>query len=217
VSFCNFARANPGSYVRQVADIILEDQLEPTADDEPPSIDTGRWAETFEAIAGFYRDPRQDRPLHLWIREGKARGTQGFGRDENGLLLVPQGNGRYHLWPGDDTVTVAMTNGRPAYAEVPGLRFGYIGPAMTNVDASPYLGTYWSEELGTEYRIEADTGQATLALVHRKRDTHRFRAAFEDGFWSPGHWLTFQRDSSGRVVGFSWSTGRVRKVKFERR
>ena len=88
---------------------------------------------------------------------------------------------------------------------------------MTNVDASPYLGTYWSEELGTQYRIEADTGQATLALVHRKRDTDRFRAAFEDGFWSGGDWLTFQRDSSGRVVGFSWSTGRVRKVKFERR
>ena len=219
VSFCNFARANPGSYVRQVADIILEDQLEPTTDDgnEPPSIDTGRWAETFEAIAGFYRDPRQDRPLHVWIHEGKARGTQGFGRGEGGLLLVPQGNGRYHLWPGDDTVTVAMTNGRPTYTEVPGLRFGYIGPAMTNVDASPYLGTYWSEELGTEYRIEADTGRATLALVHRKRDTDRFRAAFEDGFWSGGDWLTFERDSSGRVVGFSWSTGRVRKVKFERR
>ena len=219
VSFCNFAGANPGSYVRQVADIILEGQLEATTDDgnEPPSIDTGRWAETFEAIAGFYRDPLQDRPLHLWIHEGKARGTQGFGGGERGSLLVPQGNGRYHLWPGDDTVTVAMTNGRPAYTEVSGLRFGYIGPAVTNVDASPYLGTYWSEELGTEYRIEADTGQATLALVHRKRDTDRFRAAFEDGFWSGGDWLTFERDSSGGVVGFSWSTGRVRKVKFERR
>ncbi|MCH7565322.1 MAG: beta-lactamase family protein [Gemmatimonadetes bacterium] len=219
VSFCNFARANPGSYVRQVADIVLEgalDEVEET-NNQPPEVDTGRWAETFMALQGFYRDPRRDRPVHVWIHEGLARATQGFGRDDSGLLVVPVGDHRFHLWPGNDTATIAMGNGHAASIEMGGIRSDYIGPAVTNVDPAPYLGTYWSEELGTEYRVEADTGNADIALVHRKQDTDRFRAAFEDGFWSGGDWLTFERDSRGRVVGFTWSNGRVRKVKFVRR
>jgi CubicO group peptidase (beta-lactamase class C family) len=219
VSFCNFARSNPGRYVRQVADIVLADELGEAPDEnlEPPSIDVRRWANTLERMTGFYRDPRQDRPIHVWLHDGRARARQGFGAGEAGLLVVPLGDDRYQLWPGDDTVTVTMTDGRPAYLESDGLRFHYVGAAVEHVDPTPYLGSYWSDELGTEYRIEADTGRAVLAMVHRRQATDRFRAAFEDGFWSGGDWLAFERDAGGRVVGFSWSNGRVRKVKFVRR
>ncbi len=218
VSFCNFASANPGRYVDEVADIVLEGAYEVDDEDdpEPPAFDTGRWAETFMALEGFYRDPRQDRPLHLWIHQGLLRGTQGVGRDSSGLLIVPLGDARFHLWPGDDTVTVTMVNGHAQSIEAAELRFDYIGPAVTNIDVTPYLGTYWSDELGTEYRVEADSVR-DIALVHRKQETDRFRVAFKDGFWSGGDWLTFERDSSGRVNGFTWSNGRVRLVQFHRR
>jgi CubicO group peptidase (beta-lactamase class C family) len=219
VSFCNFARANPGAYVRQVADILLEDALEPNPEDEaPPEIDTARWGPTFEAMSGFYRDPLTDTPLHVWTHEGKARVTQGFGRDSSGLLLIPEGNDRYSLWPGEETVTVELQNGQPEAIQSPTRRYVFVGPAVSGVDATDYAGLYWSDELGTEYRVEADTANAGgIALFHRTQDTDRFRPAFRDGFRSGGDWLTFVRDRRGRVTGFTWSNGRVRKVAFSRR
>ena len=218
VSFCNFARANPGLYVRQVADIILEDHLDPVAEDEDeaPDVDNDRWAETFEAMAGFYRDPRQDRPIHLWVHEGAARGQGGIGRNDGGALIVPAGDDEFRLWPGGQTFQLGLESGRVTHMETDGLRFDRIGPPVSDVDPSPYLGTYWSDELGTEYRVEAGEGEATLALVHRKQDTRQFSSAFVDGFWVDGDWITFERDSRGQVTGFTWSNGRVRNVKFAR-
>jgi CubicO group peptidase (beta-lactamase class C family) len=219
VSFCNFARANPGRCVRRVADIVLEDALEPMTEDEgPPGIDTDLWESSFEAIRGFYRHPLTDRPLYVWLHEGKARLTEGFGRDSSGLLMVPEGNNQYSLWPSKQTVTVEMRSGRPRALRSATRRYDYLGPAVTDVEPSDYGGTYWSDELGTEYHVEPDeAGAGGVALLHRTQDTARFRPAFRDGFRSGGDWLTFARNSRGRVTGFTWSTGRVRKIKFSRR
>lgn len=223
VSFCNFARADPGDYVREVADIVLEDRLDPPDEEdddapEPPGIDLERWADTLEGLAGFYRDPRQDRPLHVWLHDGRARIGNAVGRDDGGALLVPRSGTELTPWPDGPEVTVSMVQGRPTALRAGGVRFEYIGPPVPEVDPAPYLGTYESDELGTEYRIEAaDDGEATLALVHRKRDARRFEAVFEDGFRAGGDWLTFQRGDDGAVTGFTWSNGRVRKVRFVRR
>jgi CubicO group peptidase (beta-lactamase class C family) len=219
VSFCNFARANPGAYVRRVADILLENVLEPADQDEaPPEIDTARWESALEAISGFYHNPLTDTPLHIWTHEGKARVRQGFGRDSSGSLLVPEGNDRYSLWPGDETITIEMRNGQPEAIRSTTRRYVFIGRTVTDADPTDYAGMYWSDELGTEYRVEANTANAGgIALFHRTQDTDRFRPAFRDGFWSGGDWLTFVRDAQGRVTGFTWSTGRVRKVAFARR
>jgi CubicO group peptidase (beta-lactamase class C family) len=218
VSFCNFARANPGGYVRRVADILLEDVLEPVAEDEsPPEIDVERWGSTFEAISGFYSDPLTDTPAHIWIHQGKARLTRGFGIGGNGVLLVPVGNERFAVWPSDDTLTVEMRNGHPREIQSADRRYTYLGPAASDVDPADYVGLYWSDELGTEYRVEADTTPGVIVLLHRTQDSDRFRPVFRDGFRSGGDWLTFVRDGSGRVTGFTWSSGRVRKVVFLRR
>ena len=219
VSFCNFARANPGAYVRRVADILLEDVLEPVVEDEaPPEVDAALWGPAFETLRGFYRDPLTDAPIHAWTHEGLGRLTRGFGSDSGGLLMVPVGNDRYFLWPGDDTVTVEMRDGQPEALSAPNRRYAFIGLEVTDVDPDDYVGLYWSDEVATEYRVEADTANAGgIVLLHRTQDSDRFRPAFRDGFWSGGDWLTFARDRRGRVTGFTWSNGRVRKVAFSRR
>ena len=217
--FTSGTTANPGLYVRQVADIVLEDDLEPLPDDEavPPTIDTEGWADTFEAMVGFYADPRTDAPLHIWMHDGRARIQRGMGRDSSGVLVVPEEDDMFALWPGPDRMKAVMASDRPSHLVIDGVRFEYLGAHVTDVDPASYVGTYWSDELGTEYRIEPGEGEAALALVHRKQDTRQLRAAFEDGFWSGGDWLTFERDASGRVSGFTWSNGRVRKVRSVRR
>lgn len=93
----------------------------------------------------------------------------------------------------------------------------FVGPAVTNVDPTDYAGLYWSDELGTEWRVEPDTANAAdIALLHRTPDTDRFRPAFRDGFWSGGDWITFERDAHNRVTGFRWSNGRAHKLVFSR-
>jgi len=223
VSFCNFARANPGAYVRQVADIILEGSLDEAVEEseDEPEVDTGRWAEDFLRIAGFYREPRTDTPVRVWIQEGKARLNTGVGGGDSGALLVPEGDHRYALWPDGQTMTVTMDGNTPAVLSSERFDYQYVGPPVTDVDVAPYLGTYWSEELGTEYDIESgiesDSGDADFVLVHRVQDPASFRATYEDGFNSGGDWITFTRDPAGRVTGFTYSDGRVWKVRFVRR
>ncbi len=220
-AFCNFARAGPGNYVHEVADIILEDHLGPVTTDgnrvEPRDVAADRWAETFTAVAGFYRDPLNDRPLHMWVHNGRLRGIPGIGLGAVGRFVLPLGANRFHLWPTDDTVTVGLEGDRPTHLTFRGRQFEYLGPEISEFDPAPYVGTYWSEELGTPYRVEADTGDTHLVLVHRTLDARRFRAAFRNGFHSGGEWLAFEEDETGRVVGFTWSNGRVRKVAFTRR
>ncbi len=219
VSFCNFAAANPGRYVRQVADVLLEDVLAPVpADPETPDVDLDRWGSTLETLVGFYRDPRTDVPVNIFIHEGQARITSGFGRGRTGMPLVPLGGDRYRAGSGDDVLTVTKTNGRPVTLETEERRYSYLGRTPPRVNREAYLGTYVSDELGTEYRVEADTGAATdLSLVHRKQLPRRLRSAFQDGFYERGNWIRFVRGEDGRVTGFSWSSGRVRKVRFTKR
>ena len=63
--------------------------------------------------------------------------------------------------------------------------------------------------------MDADTNNVTdLYLTHRKREGRRLRVAFQDGFYAGGNWITFARGADGRVTGFTWSSGRVRKVRF---
>ena len=216
VSFCNFAAANPGRYVRQVADVLLEDVLTPVVEDsEEPNVDLDRWAAMFETLAGFYREPRRDIPINIFINERQARITPGFGRGRAGAPLVPLGGDRYRIGNGDDVVTIKMTNGRPTAIETDERVYQYLGATPERVDRDAYIGTYVSDELGTEYRVDADTNNVTdLYLTHRKREGRRLRVAFQDGFFAGGNWITFVRGADGRVTGFTWSSGRVRKVRF---
>ena len=218
-SFCNFARANPGRYVRQVADIVLEDVLEPVAETpETPDVDLDRWGPTFEAIAGFYRDPRTDIPVNVFLFEGQARVTNGFGRGRAGAPLVPLGGDRFQIGTSDDVLTFGMENGRPVAIVADARRYPYVGQAPEPVDGDEYLGTYASDELGTEYRVARDPDSAAaLVMVHRKLDGQRLRQWARDAFFAGRGWITFIRGSDGRVTGFTSSSGRVRKVRFTKR
>ncbi len=219
VSFCNFAGANPGLFVRQVADIVLEAVLEPVADAaEAPDVDLDRWASTFEAMAGFYRDPRTDVPVHVFIFEGQARITSGLGRGRAGAPLIPLGGDRFQVGTSDDVLTVRMEDGRPVALVAEERRYPFVGRSPGRVDGDAYVGTYGSDELGTEYGVAVDTSNATnLFLVHRKLRRQRLRPWGPDGFSTGRGWITFIRGADGGVTGFTYSSGRVRKVRFLKR
>ena len=89
-----------------------------------------------------------------------------------------------------------------------------IKAAMPRTGAnSDYVGTYFSAELGTQYKVER-TAEG-LRMWHRKRGYIPMRATAEDRFQA-GRAISFTRRADGRVNGFTMSSGRVRKVRFER-
>lgn len=218
--FCNFAAAAPATYANRVADILLEEVLDPVpAEPELPRIDLRRWGPTFERVAGFYQDPRTDIPVSIFLHEGKARLANGMARGEAGAPLIPQGGGRFQVGNTEQSVEIEMREATPVALSSPtGRRFPYVGRIPVTLDQGEYAGTYWSEELGTEYQVAADTASATdLRLYHRKLGWNVIEAGYPDAFYTGGDWITFARDASGHITGFTWSDGRVRKVQFERR
>jgi hypothetical protein len=185
---------------------------------EAPDVDLDRWGSIFEAMTGFYRDPRTDVPVHVFIYEGQARVTSGFGRGTAGAPLIPLGGDRFQVGTSDDVLTVRMENGRPLALVAEERRFPFVGQSPGRVDGDEYIGTYVSDELGTEYSVAPGTSNATnLVLVHRKLPRRRLRPWGPDGFSTGRGWITFVRGADGRVTGFTSSSGRVRKVRFIKR
>lgn len=218
--FCNFAAAVPATYANRVADIVLEDVLAPApVEPETRRIDLRRWGPTFERMAGFYKDPRTDIPVSIFLHEGEARLANGMARGDAGAPLIPQGGGQFQVGNTGQLIEVEMRDGAPAaISSSTGRRYSYVGRTPNTLDQGEYAGTYWSEELDTEYQIAADTTSATaLLLYHRKFGWNTTRAGYPDAFYTGGDWFTFTRDASGRITGLTWSDGRVRRVRFERR
>jgi CubicO group peptidase (beta-lactamase class C family) len=217
VTFCNFAAAGPGRYTRSVADVLLDDVLTPVAENADPEVDVDRWGETFERMRGYYSDPQTDRPLFVYIFRRHGRLARGSGSGGRGTTLVPLAENRFQLGTGREVAELDIAEGKPRAITIDGRRFPYAGRAPDNIELREYVGTYWSDELGTEYRITADTAASRLRLVHRKQQPRVLRAAFTDTFSAGGDWFTFSRAPDGRVAGFTWSSGRVWKVRFTKR
>ena len=78
-----------------------------------------------------------------------------------------------------------------------------------------YVGSYYSAELGAEYAFQVEGDQ--LVLWNRKIGKKELEPSFKDGFTYEGYGMAFNRDSEHRIDGFTLSSGRVRRVRFEKR
>jgi CubicO group peptidase (beta-lactamase class C family) len=92
-------------------------------------------------------------------------------------------------------------------------------PASRNASAelAQYTGDYYSEELGTTYRILLRDG--VLVAEHRRHTDTPLTGTVRDRFVGDNWWfrsVQFSRDDAGRVDGFLLSGGRVRNLRFVR-
>ena len=85
-------------------------------------------------------------------------------------------------------------------------------PGLDELEA--YVGSYHSEELGTDYTFHVEDGN--LVLRNRKIGKKELEPTYKDGFTFQGYGMTFTRIESGQVDGFTLSSGRVRRVQFEK-
>jgi hypothetical protein len=77
-----------------------------------------------------------------------------------------------------------------------------------------YAGTYWSEEVGAEYRLEVKDG--ALVLRRRRSEPVVLTPTYSDAFSADGVLYRFTRER-GRVAEMLVDAGRIRHLRFVRR
>ena len=232
--FCNFPSSDPDRLVRVVADIYLElagsDEGEsipgsssPSAASDGPGAAPGAPVshpatvveadDTLEELTGFYRREESDTPLHLIVREGALTILSGRSPD----TFVPIGPDRFRLG-GSSTVG---TFDRSALAVT--LRLSGPGEGTftrqprwrpSAVELAPFAGSYYSTELAVQYTLSMDGGR--LVARQRKLGTLPLTPTYPDGFFTSGFYLAFTQGADGAVDGFTMSTARAWKVRFDR-
>ena len=220
VTLCNLAQTNPGRLARDVADIYIEQHLEPVT--EEAAAEMTPVALTDEAIArieGTYFS--EEMALVLRVR-----------RDEEGLRLNFGGRPAEMIHTGDGRFAIPemdrMMRFEPATDAVQRVRFWIVGEdddADSAMKLAPsemgegaleeFVGNYSSPELPVTYHIDLQEEQLTIHWL--KRAPRPLTLISAD--WLAGDdvgSLRFRRDASGRIAGFTLDSGRVRNFRFER-
>ena len=220
ITLCNLAQTNPGRLALDVADIYMEEDLEPVPAEEPTEtspvvltdeemarIEGAYWA---ESLATVLRVERQGKVLQFRI--GGARSE-----------IIHTGDGRFRVPAFDRAMRF-----EPATGPVERSWFWPVGeeddavsaeklatPATEETTLQEFAGDYTSRELPVPDHIELNRGQLTVHWL--KRDPVELTLVAED--WLMGNGvgsLRFQRDVGGQIAGFTLDSGRVRNFRFER-
>jgi len=200
---CNRADVHPQAIAQRLADVYLEGRLGRRPSAPPGGADP--------ALAGLYFNAPREELARVEARDGKLFAS--------GAPLAPLGGGRYR-WSNAEVAFRAAGDRFLLERTVQGARpvvFERLGPfAAAPADLADAAGVYESPELGVRYTIDAGRGAAIR--VRPPRIPERAFTAFAPDLLrdDDGAVLHVVREG-GRVVGFTLTTGRVRRLRFVRR
>src|SRR5688572_7381963 len=209
---CNASTSNPSALADSVSKMYVRD-LRSGPPPAPVAAKQTPPADVLARYAGLYVHPVTGNVNFVSVRDGKLIAGRTTGPE-----LVPLGGSRF-WFPGPrseleflpDGNVVMRFRGSPPRQPVTLVRRE---PARRSpADLGRYAGSYHSDELGATYTVAAS--DTALTLRTRTSQPRTVTPAYGDTF--AGFALVeFTRDESGRVTGMLMSTGRTRKVQFER-
>ncbi len=214
----NVSDSMPGLLTEQVASVVLGDRLE---SEVPVAIPDGHNAAAGPSdLAGQWSSEDGTRHLVLTSRDGQAwidAGSDSYALTEDQPGVFSNALFRLTIVAGNEPDHLIISQGgkNSSFSRTDAWQ-----PSPEDLAAFP--GTYWSEELAVPYDIVADGGPAgaTLAIRRRKFAAETFQPfspdTFVRGSLDAGSRLNFQRDGNGLVTGFTFSSGRVRNLAFNR-
>lgn len=216
----NMASFNPGRLAYQIADLALKGVLKEDAKKEEPKKAAAEF-KVSDALLKLYEGEYQLTPdmiLTLRIDNGKltgrATGQSSFpltASSETEFLFDPAGIRITFPKPVDNSVNqfVFYQGGSTLVAP----RVKPLDPKA--VDLAAYVGSYYSPELETSYKIVLKDN--TLRAEHIRHDPTDLRSTGNDAFstesWFMGK-IEFTRDKNSNVSGMNVSSGRVKNVRF---
>ncbi|MEO2197194.1 MAG: serine hydrolase domain-containing protein [bacterium] len=233
---CNEPSSNPDRLVRAVADVYLDLAAAAQSTSELRAVEATPVAPVSNGsgaggvvgreevvdmplladlaqLTGFYRRDDSDTPLQLVVRDGSLTILTG---GANGTLL-PAGTDRFRLAGSATVGTFDRTDG-PAILELSGpvgARYRqepHWRPAADEL--ARFVGNYYSAEVGAQYSLWVERGR--LMLRERRLGTRPLIPTYPGGFFTSGFYLSFTDGPGGSVDGFTISTERAWKVRFDR-
>jgi CubicO group peptidase (beta-lactamase class C family) len=216
----NLANLNPDQLAKQVAEVYLADKMIPP-EAKPETAYVTIEPKELEKFAGSYPLPQIDQLLRTVEEQGKL---WVLGNAQERFELHPLGPGHFYLQElnADITFSPKAESGMSVRITQPSVvsEGDRLAPSAAAVAADflPYAGTYWSEELETQYTFFVRNGalfglqnhHAEFALVPTIKDQ------FSSGEWYAPR-IKFVRDSAGAIAGVTMGGGRVIAVKFTRK
>ncbi len=213
---------NPYAVARAVAAVCLYDQMSPV-EAKPATVDRKFITlepKELEKFVGNYPLPQIGQSIQLVVENGKLWAA---GPIKPPLELRPIGPAQFYLRElqaeieflpqGAAGMRVKIT--QPG-AVNEGERGASAGPVES--DLSQYVGSYWSEELETQYTLFVRDGK--LRGVHAHHGEFALSPTIRDQF-SSELWFApevkYFRDAAGKIAGLTLGGGRVTAVKFTRK
>ena len=205
---CNAAPADPVGSAAKVAGLYLKAFAKPAP---APKATVKLTTQELSRFAGLYVNPTTGAPTFVTLADtGLVVGRR------SGPALVPVaanrfriGNAEWEFAPNGDLVQRFL--GSPPRHPVTLVRREASHPSASELAA--YIGSYTSAELGATYIVAAT--DTSLTLQTRTNPPVTATPAYGDTFLGP-FLVEFTRDQGGRLTGALLSTGRVRKIRFEK-
>ncbi len=211
VALCNASSIQPGVLTRKVAGLYLADQM--TSLPSPITASANELAR----LAGSYWNEATDDAQVLIVKDGKLVGASGF------PLLVPMGQDRFRI--GESSTEVGFLSSSAGAVQ----GFDIVSPPRTPLHyarVSPWpsrpgasldsrAGRYHSDELDATWSVVVKDGRLIIQSVKQPDAALDYLSG--DRFVSSDvGTITFLRSGSGDVNGLTVSTGRVRRLRFDR-
>ncbi|MEM1247961.1 MAG: serine hydrolase domain-containing protein [Acidobacteriota bacterium] len=218
----NSPLVDPRARAREVAELLLGDQMEPLPADvpsqeaapetvslEPSTLDQYAGTYRFEDLGAVVRVFRRARTLRALVPQTGETALQPVSERE---FFIKELGGRL-------TFAEPVGGRSPSLlAEIPGQRLeGVRIETLSGQELRQYEGWYLSPELETLYRVEA--GTEGLVANHVRNGAIELLALGSDEFQGTEWYFSqvrFERNEEGAVHGFRLSGGRVRNLLFRR-
>ncbi len=225
VCLCNLTSIPSRRLTRQIADIYLADQFTENRENESkialPELKVVQVPEKeLAAVAGSYFDGANNNFRRLYVKSGKLIYSRGTSESE----LAPLGNNRFFMLGTPDRVEISFASSRPgAPLQMTTVVTG-VGSSThdsvesatyTTADLAQFTGAYYSNDAIYDVVLQGEK----LALRRKNVDGETpMLVQFADAFSAVGTGsIRFTRNGKNRVTGFLLDTGRVRRLRFDKR
>ena len=219
----NFSSSGPSQKVRQMAEILFDKEEQSiTKAIRPKSIRLKR--KVLEAFTGSYWNEKDNYARKIYLKNDTLRY---YRSDDNETLLIPIAKNQFLMDGNDDPVIVHFTNDANEKSmvisnqdETLGSFTAYEPIPSTDKELAAYLGSYFSPELETTYRIYSKNTKDYELFWHHPRHgdfpMKRIKKDVLEGAY-PFSLVKFKRDQVGEIIGILVSNGRVRNLWMEAR
>lgn len=216
----NLASFNPTTAANRVADIFLEKQMTKAPPRPQPSARTFITLppDVIRRFEGHYR--LDELLLRVESKDGKLMAAP---MGEDLIELKPMSATRFYFEA--EELELEFVAGQQNSMKLKLTQRGQTGEAERVVltlpdpkDLGSYAGSYWSEEVETQYTIRLKNGK--LIADHIRHGEVELVAVAKDSFRSPSWFMAevrFVRDGAGKVVAMTLGGGRVNAIRFMRR